>query len=242
MSEPTGLTELTLKDALDGLRARRFSAEEITRRTPARDRRPRGRLTPLCWRRRRRRSPWPGPPTPGSRPATPGRWKARRSGSRTCSAPKGVRSTAGSRILGDFIPPYEFDGDRQSLARRRGDAGQAQHGRVRHGLVERDQRVRPRGQSLAIAGVEPSPDARRIVRRLRRRGGRPPGSGRHRHRHRGLHPRSRRPSPAPSASSRRMAAVHDGASWRSRRRSTRPARSGAYRRGCGHFAAVDERP
>ena len=36
-----------------------------------------------------------------------------------------------------------IDRHRQSVARRRGDARQDQHGRVRHGLVERDQRLRP---------------------------------------------------------------------------------------------------
>ncbi len=49
---------------------------------------------------------------------------------------KGVRTTAGSRILDDFKPTYEFDGVRQSLARRRGDARQAQSRRIRHGLVQ----------------------------------------------------------------------------------------------------------
>ena len=39
---------------------------------------------------------------------------------------------------------------------RRGDAGQDQHGRIRHGLVERDQRLRAGVQSLARAGI-PTP-------------------------------------------------------------------------------------
>ena len=42
-----------------------------------------------------------------------------------------------------------IDRDVQSLARRRGDAGQAQHGRVRHGLVQRDLLLRPGDQSVA---------------------------------------------------------------------------------------------
>ena len=44
---------------------------------------------------------------PDRAPARAARWRARRSGSRTCSAPKGVRATAGSKILGNFVPPYE---------------------------------------------------------------------------------------------------------------------------------------
>ncbi len=39
---------------------------------------------------------------------------------------EGVRTTACSKILGDFTPTYEVDRHRQSLARRRGDARQAQ--------------------------------------------------------------------------------------------------------------------
>ena len=41
-------------------------------------------------------------------------------------ATKGVRTTACSKILGNFVPTYEFDGHLTPLARRRGDAGQAQ--------------------------------------------------------------------------------------------------------------------
>ena len=37
-----------------------------------------------------------------------GRWKARRSGSRTCSAPRACAPPPAREILGDFIPPYEF--------------------------------------------------------------------------------------------------------------------------------------
>ena len=40
------------------------------------------------------------------------------------------------------------------MARRRGDARQAQHGRVRHGLVERDLLLRPGGFALAAAELE----------------------------------------------------------------------------------------
>ena len=39
---------------------------------------------------------------------------------------KGVRTTACSRILDDFTPTYEFDRHRQSVARRRDHARQAQ--------------------------------------------------------------------------------------------------------------------
>ena len=64
-----------------------------------------------------------------------------------CTA--GIRTTACSHILDNFIPAYEFDRHRQSVARRRGAAGQAQQRRVRHGLVERD--VVFRAGRLAVA-------------------------------------------------------------------------------------------
>ena len=82
MSELTGLT---LKGALEGLKARRFSADAQRTWTPSP---PRAASTPTCWRRRRRRWPWRGRPTRGWRGARAGRWKAPRSASRTCSAPR----------------------------------------------------------------------------------------------------------------------------------------------------------
>ena len=63
-------------------------------------------------------------------------------------------STAGSNILDDFTPPYELTVTQTPVERRRGDARQAQHGRVRHGLVERDQRLRPGGLALAARGLQ----------------------------------------------------------------------------------------
>ena len=69
---------------------------------------------------------------------------------------------------------------------RRRDPGQDQHGRVRHGLVQRNLLLRPGEESLG-------PDARpgRLLRRLGRGGGRAPGAGGDRHRHRRLHPPAR---------------------------------------------------
>ena len=62
-------------------------------------------------------------------------------------ATEGVHTQACSHILDGFKPRYEFDRHRQSVGRRRGDARQAQHGRVRHGLVQRDLLLRP-GRSI----------------------------------------------------------------------------------------------
>ena len=64
-------------------------------------------------------------------------------------ATEGVHTQAGSHVLDGFKPRYEFDRVGQSVGRRRGHAGQAQHGRVRHGLVQRDVLLRPGRQSVA---------------------------------------------------------------------------------------------
>ena len=83
--------------------------------------------------------------------ARPGRWTARRWASRTCSAPRACAPPPARTILGEFKPTYESTVTANLWRDGRGDAGQAQHGRVRHGLVQRDLGLRPGGQSLARA-------------------------------------------------------------------------------------------
>src|SRR5579859_7074022 len=106
MSDPADLTGLTLADALEGLRGRRFSSEEITL----------AHLEAMAAAR----------PLNAFVLETPDRAlaMAKASDARIASgeagplegAPigvkdlfctKGVRSTAASRILGNFVPPYE---------------------------------------------------------------------------------------------------------------------------------------
>ena len=101
---------------------------------------------------------------------------------------EGVRTTACSHILDNFVPTYEFDRERQPVARRRGAARQDQQRRVRHGLVERDL-VHGRGDlAVAAQGLEHAARSGRLVRRLGRGGGGASGARRHRHRHRRLDP------------------------------------------------------
>ena len=76
------------------------------RRTSRRSRRA-ARSTPSSPRRPSARSRWRPSPTAASPPARRGRSKACRSRSRTCSAPRACCTTAGSRILHNFVPPYE---------------------------------------------------------------------------------------------------------------------------------------
>lgn len=81
------LTSLTVHETLDGLKNKSFSAVELTNEY-LRAMEENARLTLMCWKRRKRR--WLRPKRPiaaiGTEP--PARWKAFRSASRTCFAPK----------------------------------------------------------------------------------------------------------------------------------------------------------
>jgi aspartyl/glutamyl-tRNA(Asn/Gln) amidotransferase C subunit len=72
---------------------------------------------------------------------------------------------------------------REAEYRRRGDAGQDQHGRVRDGLLQRNQLLWPGPNPWDLAD-----GAGRLLRRLGRRGRRAARARRHRHRHRRLDP------------------------------------------------------
>ena len=107
-------------------------------------------------------------------------------------ATEGVDSTSGSNILKGFKPAYESTVSGKLQRRRGGDARQAQHGRVRDGLVERDQRLR--AGHLAVEAQRRRQCRADPGRKLGRvggggRGG--DGAGRHRHRHRRLDPPAR---------------------------------------------------
>ena len=108
-------------------------------------------------------------PAGGRRPTGPGRWAACRWRSRTCSAPRARRARrarGSSRATG---PPYTATVVERLAAAGRAAAGQDQPGRVRHGLVERELRLRPGPQPLG-----PLARARRVVGRAARRPS-PPG-------------------------------------------------------------------
>ena len=64
---------------------------------------------------------------------------------------KGVLTTAASHILDGFHPALRIDGDREAVAGRRGDARQDQSRRVRDGLVEHDELLRPGREPVAPA-------------------------------------------------------------------------------------------
>ena len=97
-----------------------------------------------------------------------------RSRSRTSSAPRASPTTAGSRILEGYRPPYTATAVRRLDRRRRPRPRQDQHGRVRDGLLERELGLRAGPQPLGpdpgsraappAARPRPSPAASRPAR------------------------------------------------------------------------------
>ena len=120
-----------------------------------------------------RRWPWPRRPTRGSRPGEARAAGRRAAGDQGPVLHRGRAHPPPARRSSAIHAALRIHRHRQPLARRRGDAGQAQHGRVRHGLVQRDQRLRAGGQPLALARLEPAADARAARPAARRRRWRP---------------------------------------------------------------------
>ena len=87
---------------------REISARELTRALPRSDRRGRA-AAQRVHHRVRGRGARAGrrPPTSGSPTATRRRCAASRSASRTSTATRGVRTTCASKILGNFVPPFD---------------------------------------------------------------------------------------------------------------------------------------
>ena len=212
----TDLTRLTAAETRRGASRRKRGQRRRGRPGPPRPHRRRRRPGPRLPARRRR-----GCARAGRRASTPAsspvRSPACPSRSRTSSAPRASRPRSGSRILEGWRPPYDATRHRAAQGRRRGDPRQDQHGRVRHGLLHRAQRLRPHAQPLG-----PRPDPGRQRRRVERGARQLPGAAGHRHRHRRLDPPARRASPARSASSRRTAGSAATASSPSPAASTRP--------------------
>ena len=100
---------------------------------------------------------------------------------------EGIPSQAGSKILEGYRPPYTATAVERLVERGRAAAGQDEPGRVRDGLLDRELRLRPGAQP-----VGPLARARRLLRRLRRRGRGRRGAVGDRHRHRRLDPPARR--------------------------------------------------
>ena len=81
-----------------------------------------------------------------------------RSPSRTCCAPRASPTTCGSKILQELRAALRRPRHRATQGRRRRPDRQDEHGRVRHGLVHREQRLSGNAQSLG-----PGAHPRRLV-------------------------------------------------------------------------------
>jgi aspartyl-tRNA(Asn)/glutamyl-tRNA(Gln) amidotransferase subunit A len=106
MSASADLTGLTLKDALDGLRERRFSSEEITRAhlRAMEAARP---LNAFVLETPEQAIAMARASDERIAAGQAGPLEGAPIGVKDLFCTRGVRSTAGSRILGDFTPPYE---------------------------------------------------------------------------------------------------------------------------------------
>ena len=95
----------------------------------------------------------------------------------------GLPTTCASKILGNWKAPYNAHVVERLAGRGGGHRRQDQPRRVRHGLLDRELRLRHDAQPLG-----PGPRARRLERRQRRRRRRPHGAAGPRVRHRRLDP------------------------------------------------------
>ncbi len=102
----TDLTSLTLAEAREGLANKSFTSLELTDAHLPRSRR-RARSMPSCWRRRIRPAPWRARSMRKIAKGEGGPLDGIPLGIKDLFATKDVRTTACSKILGNFVPPYE---------------------------------------------------------------------------------------------------------------------------------------
>ena len=217
----TDLTSLTLSQARDGLKARRFSATELADAHVAAIEKARA-LNAFVLE------------TPGSAPAMATEADARLNagdarpleglplGIKDLFATKGVRTTACSHILDNFVPTYESTVTANLWRDGAVMLGKLNNDEFAMGSSNETSCFGPVVNPVAAQGAptrRSCPAARRAVRRRRWRHNcawaRPAPTP-------AARSASPPPSPARSASSRPMGAARAGASWPSRPRSTRP--------------------
>ncbi len=142
-------------------------------------------------------------------------------------ATRDVRTTACSKILGNFVPPYESTVTSQLWRDGAVMLGKLNNDEFAMGSSNETSCFGPVVNPWRREGSDYDAGAGRLVRRLGVGGGGAAVHGRDRDRYRRLDPPAGGVHRAPSASSRPMAAVRAGASSPSHPRSTRPARSRA---------------
>jgi aspartyl-tRNA(Asn)/glutamyl-tRNA(Gln) amidotransferase subunit A len=236
----TRLTKLTLKAALDGLKAKSFSSVEITKAHIEAIEAARPLNAFVLETPEKALSMAAASDARRIAPARAARWKARRWASRTCSAPRACQTTAGSKILATSCRPTN----------RPSPANLWRDGAVMLGKLNMDEFAMGSSNETSAFGpvVNPwrrraptRPDPGRLVGRLGLGRRRRPVPGRHGHRHRRLDPPARRlhRHRRHQADLRPLLALGHGR-LRLLARPGRPDRQ--ERRGRGHPAQLDERP
>ena len=144
-------------------------------------------------------------------------------------ATKDVRTTACSKILGNFVPPYKSTVTSQLWRDGAVMLGKLNNDEFAMGSSNETSCFGPVVNPVAARRLQYRAGAGRLIGRLGFGGGGTAVHGRDRDRHRRFDPPAGGVHRALSASSRPMAAARAGASSRLRPRSTRPGRSRAAR-------------
>ena len=151
-NEPALDRALTLAEARDGLASEGVLGDASWPRRISRRSRRRARSTPSSPRRPSARSRWPPSPTGASRRGDARPLEGLPLAIKDLFCTQGVPDHRRLAHPREFRAALRIDRHRQSLARGRGAARQDQSRRVRDGLVQRHQLLRPGGQSLDRAG------------------------------------------------------------------------------------------
>ena len=167
----SSLTNLTLKAALDGLKAKAFSSEEITRAHMAAIEKANPRLNAFVLPTFDHAVAMAKASDAKLAKGEGGPLEGAPLGVKDLFATQGHRTTAGSKILGNFIPQYESTVSAHLWRDGAVMLGKTEHGRVRHGLVQRRTSAwGPVVNPWEVEDLQRGTDARRFVRRFGKRG------------------------------------------------------------------------
>ncbi len=142
----------------------------------------------MCWRRRSARPPWPRPPTRGIAKGDAGPLEGIPLAIKDMFCTEGVRTTACSHILDNFVPTYESTVTAQLWRDGAVLLGKTNNDEFAMGSSNETSFMGAGDLAVAAQGLEHAAGAGRLVRRLGRGGGGASGARRDRHRHRRLDP------------------------------------------------------